>query len=335
MILLVISPPSPLTQSLLAAARELIGSTCGKLDYIHLTTLDVLKEAWTKRSSDYVVMFLDRPDAALASMLSRVPLPIVFLAEDPVASARFVMDRHKVTAEEATRLVASSFASIQDIVCSANNLLRLLPEHFSTPGEVIGRLSAFLHLDDPAPPAGGSALVTVAAPPLGQMAATDVALSSLTGALTPFRAVSRMQPVTSAAFPTGLFMLTEPAGGYYHGAEIPLLGPARILLYGPYLHLPVGVWRFCIRFDVSDNVSGNALKLELLLGHDVVAHSLGTLPSQGVFDAWIEGAINEPCEPVQIRLGIQEGAIEGLLTLLQVDAVFKATPVAELTETAH
>jgi hypothetical protein len=61
------------------------------------------------------------------------------------------------------------------------------------------------------------------------------------------------------------------------------------------------------------------LKIEMMNGHDVIAQSLGPLPAEGSFVASIAGRIAEPREPLQIRLSIQQGAIEGALALGPVE----------------
>lgn len=322
MILLVVSPPSASAQLLVAAAHDVVNGLSEKVEHIHLSTLNVLKDSWQKRASNHVVMFLDRPDADLANMLSRVPLPVVFLAEDPVESARFLMQKHKLAAVEAVRLAASSYASIQRVVCSASNLLRLSPEQCRNKAVAARQLQAFLAQDEdddgdqPVVTGGNIAPLVLPAP-----ADNSLALDLLSEALLPFRSVVELQPARNMVFPLGMFMTTDVLGELYRGDDITLVGPARILLYGPYLHLPAGRWRIQARFEVTENLSGNVIKFEALCGHDVVAHALGPLPPGGTYVVKIEGDFPEPREPVQLRIGIQEGAIEGRFKLLDVSAI--------------
>ena len=103
------------------------------------------------------------------------------------------------------------------------------------------------------------------------------------------------------------------------GRMIDLTGPARVLLYGPFLHLPVGRWRLIAYIDIAENVSGNFLQMEVVSGLTDIAKVTAKLPAGGSFKFEMAFSVREPREPLQFRMHILEGAIEGALSLVGVE----------------
>lgn len=95
---------------------------------------------------------------------------------------------------------------------------------------------------------------------------------------------------------------------------VELLGPARFLAYGPYLHLTSGRWRADIEFEISDNLSGNHLYVDAYAG-DILAVVTTPLPASGSFRLPISFTITDPLEPVQLRFQSLSGSIEGVICL--------------------
>lgn len=110
------------------------------------------------------------------------------------------------------------------------------------------------------------------------------------------------------------------AGGEGASAFDPvdLTGPARILSFGPYLHLPVGEWLVELRFHVTDNESGNSILIEVTSGSDVLASAYGSLPADGTFAMRVPFSVPSAQMAVEIRCVLATGAIEGIFRLLDV-----------------
>ena len=64
---------------------------------------------------------------------------------------------------------------------------------------------------------------------------------------------------------------------------VALLGRARVLIYGPLRRLPGGRWQARVVFKVSENISGNQLKVDLVSG-DIVFQGACALPPDGRFE---------------------------------------------------
>lgn len=122
------------------------------------------------------------------------------------------------------------------------------------------------------------------------------------------------------------------AGDQAEGAveAIDLTGPARILSFGPYLHLPVGNWLVELRFHVADNHSGNSIMIEVTSGSNVLASAYGRLPPTGAFAMRVPFAVLHAHMPVEIRSVLAAGAIEGTFRLL--DAIVEPQSTASQPE---
>ena len=137
----------------------------------------------------------------------------------------------------------------------------------------------------------------------------------------PFDSLFQWTPTDRFRWTRGVFLGVDQVGlptNKLPAEWIDLTGPARILFYGPYFHLPVGAWGANISFAVDKNLSGNMLFAEVISGSKVIVTSTFPLPKTGAFEFTIPFEVTEPRDPVQIRMTILEGAIEGLLSLKDV-----------------
>ena len=110
----------------------------------------------------------------------------------------------------------------------------------------------------------------------------------------------------------------EPAGP---GQKVNLLGPARVLFYGPYAGLPKGRWSARITFSVFNNFSGNEIILDISQNYaqDMLVKGESKLPTSGTYTCDMPFNVTKPHLPIEIRLLTTQGAIEGEIEFLGVD----------------
>jgi hypothetical protein len=99
---------------------------------------------------------------------------------------------------------------------------------------------------------------------------------------------------------------------------IDLTGPARYIYYGPYFALPAGVWSAKISFEVQDCLSDNQVALDVV-ADQILAIVRTKLPAQGVYRCQIDFEIQDPSKPVEIRVQLLTGAIEGVIQLRRIE----------------
>jgi hypothetical protein len=98
---------------------------------------------------------------------------------------------------------------------------------------------------------------------------------------------------------------------------IELTGPARFIYYGPYFALPRGRWRADLVLEVSDCFSDNQIAIDVVSG-SVLAAVKARLPVQGVYGCELAFDILAPSNPIEIRMQLLTGAIEGMLMLRSI-----------------
>ncbi len=132
-----------------------------------------------------------------------------------------------------------------------------------------------------------------------------------------FELLLKKRVVGRIHWPREVFMNSDEQGALVN-APIYLTGRARLLLYGPFLHLPRGTWIAEISFEVRENFSGNVLKVDIY--HDgIIGEWKFSLPDKGSFTFELPLKVFEPRHPIQIRFYLMEGAIEGTFDLKQVN----------------
>lgn len=98
---------------------------------------------------------------------------------------------------------------------------------------------------------------------------------------------------------------------------IDVTGRARIIFYGPYLHLPRGQWNVRVLIGFSRDIGGMPFSIEVysteLLGKARVLAERG-----GIFEFEFEAIVAAPHEPIEIRIMNEQGAIEGHMGLVSI-----------------
>ncbi len=99
---------------------------------------------------------------------------------------------------------------------------------------------------------------------------------------------------------------------------IELTGPARFIYYGPYFALPAGAWSADVSIEVGDCFSDDLIEIDVSAGK-VLAAVRTKLPPEGVYGCQIRFLIEDPSKPVEIRLKLLTGAIEGVIRMHNID----------------
>ena len=99
---------------------------------------------------------------------------------------------------------------------------------------------------------------------------------------------------------------------------IDLTGPARYIYFGPYFSLPAGTWSANISLEVSDCFSDDEIEIDVT-AVKVLAVVRAKLPRAGVYGCQIQFEIEHPSQPVEIRLRLLKGAIEGVIRMHRIE----------------
>lgn len=129
--------------------------------------------------------------------------------------------------------------------------------------------------------------------------------------------IFRCHPLQELEWPTYALLRPEFPDRLTVG-PIELTGPARTFYFGPYFALPAGLWRAEIAFEVQDCFSDNEIAIDAF-AETILVIAKVKLPTRGVYSCEIRFAIRDPSKPVEIRLQLLTGAIEGVLLLRSIN----------------
>jgi len=122
---------------------------------------------------------------------------------------------------------------------------------------------------------------------------------------------------TALDWPRALFVADPGEAG---DRDVEMIGPPRHLVWGPYLHLPLGRWRADVQFEVEGNISGNVIEADVseLTTRSQLARCVARLPERGLFGLTLDFDNPSPDAPLEIRVRLMESAIEGRFGLRRV-----------------
>ena len=333
MLVATFGPPSAFTHWCLHALSIMSSVVLGEFDYVSVSTAQDFKTALANRQKPHMNFFTDCPDRGLVDAFTKTGLPFLTLIEDPEDVTGFIMRERSLNWKQAVRLTTLTLTTTSELFASPM-ALGLSRSAGLTIGEfldrVVGHLGMELGQDQrsqivrrlfPAGDASSSteeallALVAHAAPAGKGLDVSDAERMILA----PLHAGMRRTNgdiMRNFRWPSELFIGAEGPDEPLR-QPIEMLGPARCLIYGPYLHLPAGNWEVRLILDVDENFSGNWVDIDIFHGTILHLESF-KLPASGRMAVITKFAIEESREPVQIRVIQREGAIEGLLRIEDV-----------------
>lgn len=103
-------------------------------------------------------------------------------------------------------------------------------------------------------------------------------------------------------------------------AILNLVGPARVIVYGPYFHIPTGYWVVQAQFAFSPAACNATLALEFH-GTSRLARCKLQVEHAGIFQIELPLHITSAHETIELRLLLENGAIEGHLGLDDIQII--------------
>lgn len=253
---------------------------------LHLSARGDIARIRSARGSGDALVVLEAPEAAIVSAANRSGWPILRFEDGLEACVRDLMAVHRVgfvdALRHATKLRATAEA-LQTISVEADEAA--IRTALGLPG---------------APPM-----------PVGDAVAPSQPVHAFDcDARTILDAVGASPPV----WPPAVFLRGDAPGEPVQSA-IGLVGPARLLAYGPYLHLGSGRWRLVARATIAENFSGNRLAIEMLADGTPLGKTSIVLPADEAVELVLSFEVVEPRHGLELYWRLEEGAIEGTLAL--------------------
>lgn len=303
----------------------------GSCHRIHCHTVADLRTGWEGRGGRAVLTTSDRPDPALLAVLLAAEGPrLVFLDrfEDAVAAT---IGEHGLPPRGGIEFVSRNFSALAPLL-SAPETLVLGSEWLERKTvDFVREIAVGIGLADDALIARVADVQTAgnaderafdslkrqkpnAVRPGDGMAGQPADVRSLTGLVAEaYRPIEKRLRLGKLDWPRVLFHANGEQGP---GARvIDLVGGARYLLWGPYLHLPLGQWSAWVEFEILGGNTGYFVESDVCQGARVLTAQSGTWPSVGVYRYRLDFSVDALDEPIQIRVKLAKGAIEGRFSL--------------------
>lgn len=336
--------PSALSYATNRIVLQIARTLFAQPSLIQATGVADLKHAWenldaAQRKS--VVLFSDCPQGELLQLIIATRAPIVVVVEDISSILFYVMRSRGMDFPQTTRFVTQVLCALEragkspnvlrisslDLGRSLRNLIAGLVQFYGAQcdvaqfDEMVASVSVGM--------AGGTDTVYdfveahfphARTDQLQKIDLTDAQRRQLAVLERGYGELVAGRPLTAVNWPTELFLKWDVQGAFLDGA-IELTGPARFIICGPYLHLPEGHWRMTVEIGVEECFSDNRLGADIF-SQDILTAVEFRLPANGDFAFDLDFQIVNTLAPIELRVQLLTGAIEGRLTLRSVELRF-------------
>jgi hypothetical protein len=335
MIVALIGTPSPLTYLATNMLRAIVQVTCGEHDMIGVNSVADLRGAWPKRDPrrPAVVVASDMPRPDFIDFMLGAKVPMILCLERLDEIAAFMVDCRKIDGVSVLRIATQSLSSLEPLATDTPPAVMKMGVFHATLTQTLSDLLSFCNEDS------GDEVVEKAVRYLGfddkgnidfseflnesrktlfpdLREALDLppdqmdAHANLASAYNEIVAGRRLK---QTFWPASCFLQANTPGIPAQG-DLDMEGRARFLSHGPYFHLPAGLWGVEVAIEVSESLSENRVGFDVFAGA-VVAACTTTLPQQGSLACDMVFRVTDPTAPVEIRIQLLSGAIEGKLRI--------------------
>jgi hypothetical protein len=110
-------------------------------------------------------------------------------------------------------------------------------------------------------------------------------------------------------------------GGKPIEGPIDATGRPQILFFGPYVHLPSGVWRARTVVAFSEQLVGQSFRIEIVSGREAstIADRSFPIDAPGRHDLIVDFENDDYSTPLEVRLSSERGVFDGSLSLGYVE----------------
>lgn len=272
------------------------------------------------------------PSLALIEAIANGRLQVIRLTESPEDSISYMMTSCGNTRNEALRALSASMVAHLAIAAAADT--HTIPRQGDQPVRAYIRyLTMCLNLPHDEPTldrvhdglAAGlpklGALETSMAARFSPTDDTAVSVDESTQAIikkmiAPLALMADGNPFQPIIWPTDVFLSgdrpNEPAA-----AVASVMGPARVIFYGPYFHLPPADYAVEVILAFSGHIDEIPFALEIH-GNSCLARARFERRSAGGYRGKFQFRHRNPVDAIEIHLRNEQGAIEGEVALVEL-----------------
>lgn len=330
--LVVVAPPSPLGVWTVLVARQLLSAIAGSaVDTVELDSDEATHRFLANPPSGAVLVVAHYPRAELIGHIQREALPVVLALDDADQCAAFHLENAGGTLHDALRPLSQSLSLVAALAGLSQKTVIIGADRSRTAEVIMARMASALSADK-AGQLAVKALTSLVIPPAMTVGQSIEKLVLHGNSLQPrIDGLADYERATIGHVTGGILDLclghaaSEIVWHYeffYDGGTftspapmmIEMAGPARCLYYGPFLHLPVGRWDARIFLGFSNEVSETHVKVDVFTD-DIVENFVGKVTRGGIYTMPVTFDVVDPRQPIQLRVFIDRGEIEGRMGL--------------------
>jgi len=287
--------------------------------------LEIIAHRLIEATSDHLVVGLHQPDDRLLAALSAAGVRFLVALDDPRAAVADILAETGSELGLATRAVANCCPLIMQFVALPGALALHANAARADPGAAVVAIAGHLGLNLSRPRTRRIA-ERIAASELTRALASAPAAAALStpaqrvvdGALAGYAELFGGGVLDQIVWRREIFIL-HSEGFVRPTGIIDVAGPPRVLIYGPYIHLPPGRWSARIILGVSPDAAGNSFLIDAFADTRQLGHSVLVPTAGGVHAADIDFSLDEPsAKGLEIRVLVTNQKPRGRLALGQV-----------------
>lgn len=321
--------PSRLSKWCETLLFELLRSAAAEPRVIGVDTVSDGARELLRLPRDSLLIVMRQPEIALADALIASETPFLLVLDEPSRCVGSLIDDHGYDAPSAIRYTANALGALCRLATAPKALIVrpgqerdgaglaiALAEHFALnlPRETAGIVAQSAQVSAAAARTLDGPCLTTKRGGSDRMAkAPATSASALKGALDPLWTALTGEAATSLFWHKDLF---------FHGdepsqpppSEIDVSGPARCLVFGPYIRLAEGAWTCFLKVSLNEAGAGLRLVAEAI-GGAPLNRAVFDLSEPGLFEIEFPFVVINADAPVEIRISSAQAAFEGGLTL--------------------
>ena len=332
----IVGTPSPTFYATTNVVRALTQISSGDHIVVVANSPQALRKEFpspSARKGQPVILLSDFPEPEMLLTLYKVGAPLAICVDDFTSIAHFSVVSRGFGGADAARFATTGLVYVEPAIVSPPPVSMIINDRNTTLATLIRDLAALYQL----PTKDGDQTKVLAQ--IGHADRGDVTLGSYAAKTIPGFASARERLERRSPLENELIDFLAPQyDGITRGRRleklewpvyallrpefpdrltigpIDLTGPARFIYYGPYFALPAGAWSADISIELNDCYSDDSIEIDVT-SRKIVAVVRAKLPRRGVYGCQIRFQIEDPTQPVEIRLQLLTGAIEGVIRM--------------------
>jgi hypothetical protein len=316
-------PPSPGSILLIHIVTEIVRHLSGGVATFPVNSAEQFSSGHAGSQNWPLVLFFDVPERSVLKLIEANDFPLLLLEDDYFSTAVYCMTARNLAVAEASRFVSQSFACLDPVF----RLERVRTISFAPQSDIVTFIDSVTTMMNIAGPVWNEMRTeflsryahfkTVQEAVLGVVQFAEQAQAKAGQLPREMQELLREQArgfeghvQHNAYWPAGILLEGRPPYGLVQG-PIELVGPARLLAFGPYMHLPPGRWRAEYAFEAVVHGAGDLYGFDVTADSEVKFNTQGMIDRSGLYRIQCEFEIEDAASPVEFRCFLNEGAIGG------------------------